>query len=115
MTQKNLSFSESLKDCKYPLKIVFTIDRQSNIHCLTVSYSESFPAIARYEEVPSDLTQAVLDLLPEFDISHKNKELSKRNLKNNGERKVKPIESTSGTNKQTKKTPKKVKFAKSLI
>ncbi|PSB07118.1 hypothetical protein C7B62_20840 [Pleurocapsa sp. CCALA 161] len=115
MTQENISLSESLKDCKYPLKIVFTIDRKKNIHCLTVSYSESFPAIARYEEVPNDLTQAVLDLLPEFDISHKNKELSKRNLRNNGERKVKPIESTSGTNKQTKKTPKKVKFAKSLI
>ncbi len=115
MTQKNISLSESLKDCKYPLKIVFTINRQENIHYLTVSYSESFPTIARYEEVPSDLTQAVLDLLPEFDIANKNKELSKRNLRNNGERKVKPIESTSGTKKQTKKTPKKVKFAKSLI
>ena len=115
MAQENISLSESLKDCKYPLKIVFSIDRKENIHCLTVSYSESFPAIARYEEVPNDLTQAVLDLLPEFDIFHKNKELSKRNLRNNGERKVKPIESNASTNKQTKKTPKKVKFAKSLI
>ena len=115
MAQENISLSESLKDCKYPLKIVFSIDRKENIHCLTVSYSESFPAIARYEEVPNDLTQAVLDLLPEFDIFHKNKELSKRNLRNNGERKVKPIESNAGTNKQTKKTNKKVKFAKSLI
>ncbi|NJO95039.1 MAG: hypothetical protein HC764_02400 [Pleurocapsa sp. CRU_1_2] len=108
MTQKNLSLSESLKDCKYPLKIVFTIDQQSNIHSLTVSYSESFPAIARYEEIPSDLTQAVLDLLPEFNISHKNKELSKRNLRNNGERKVKPIESTSGTKNKLRRPPKKL-------
>ncbi len=111
MKQQQSKLSEAVEDCKYPLKIAFTFDIQEQVFCLAIGYEGSFPSLAKYEQIPEDLNQAVLDLLVEFDIESQNKQLTKQNLKDNGNRKVEPVkESIKSKNKN-----KKVKFAKSLI
>ena len=113
MTQELHEFADLVKKCKHPLKITFIFDHQEQIFTLAISYEGVFPTIARYDKMPEDLNLAVLNLLPEFDVKDKNSQVTKQKLKDNGKRKVKPIESVK-TTKSSHKT-KKVKFAKSLI
>ncbi len=111
MKQQQIKLSEVVKTCKYPLKIAFTFDLQEQVFCLAIGYEGSFPALAKYKNIPEDLNQAVLDLLVEFDLESQNKQLTKQNLKNNGNRKVEPVKE----NIKPKNKNKKVRFAKSLI
>ena len=112
MSEPTSTLTDLIKECKHPLKVSFVFDTQEQIFTLAVGYEGVFPTIARYDRMPEDLNLAVLSLLSEFDVKDKNSQVTKQKLKDNGKRKVKPIENK--TTKTTKKT-KKVKFAKSLI
>ncbi|MGL4881932.1 MAG: hypothetical protein ACRC8K_12825 [Waterburya sp.] len=103
-----------IRDCKYPLQISFTLDVKEGVYLLSIGYLDTFPVIAKYQELPQDLHQAVLDLLPQFDIQAKNKELTQKALTNNGDRPVQSLTNTSNKPKRQAKT-KKVKFNRSLI
>lgn len=113
MSEPTSTLADAIKECKHPLKVSFVFDTQSQIFTLAVGYEGVFPTIARYDKMPEDLNLAVLSLLPEFDVQDKNSQVTKQKLKDNGKRKVKPIE--SGKSTKAKNKTKKVKFAKSLI
>jgi hypothetical protein len=113
MSESASTLADLIKECKHPLKITFIFDPLEQVFTLTISYDGAFPTIARYKKMPENLSQAVLNLLPEFDIQGKNSQLTKQKLQDNGKRKVKPIE--SGKNIKIQTRTKKVKFAKSLI
>ena len=112
MSEPTSTLADLIRECKHPLKISFVCEPLEQIFTLSVGYEGVFPTIARYDKMPEDLNLAVLSLLPEFDVKDKNSQVTKQKLKDDGKRKVKPIENK--TTKTTKKT-KKVKFAKSLI
>ena len=113
MSEPTSTLADLIKECKHPLKISFVCDPLEQIFTLAVGYEGVFPTIARYDKMPEDLNLAVAGLLPEFDVKDKNSQVTKQKLKDNGKRKVKPIESVK-TPKYSRKN-KKVKFAKSLI
>lgn len=115
MTGQKTDLSKLLEQCKYALKISFVFDKTQGLYHLAISYPNSFPTIIRFTELPPDLTQAVIDLLPEFDIPEKNKELSIQSLKDNGERQIKPVEDTKDTGEQIKKNSEETKICKSLF
>lgn len=111
MSQKKSQLKQLIQSCKYPLKVKFSFDYKDRVFCLSVGYENAFPVIAKYEDIPDDLDEAVLSLLLEFDVESKNKQLAKHSLKDSGEREVEPVNSAvRPTNKK-----KKVKFARSLI
>ena len=111
MNEANSELKQLVQSCKYPLKINFSFDWQQQVFCLAIGYENAFPVIAKYEKLPDNLSEAVSNLLLEFDIEAKNKQLAKQSLKDDGKRKVKPVEkSVRSTSKK-----KKVKFARSLI
>jgi hypothetical protein len=113
-TKTELELETLVRDCKYPLQICFTLDMKEGVYLLAICYLDTFPVIARYQELPQNLHQAVLDLLPQFNIQAKNKELTQKALTNNGDR---PVQSLSKTINQPKRQTqtKKVKFNRSLI
>ena len=113
MSEPTSTLADLIRECKHPLKISFVCEPLEQIFTLSVGYEGVFPTIARYDKMPEDLNLAVAGLLPEFDVRDKNSQVTKQKLKDNGKRKVKPIESGKST-KSSRKT-KKVKFAKSLI
>ena len=113
MSKPTSTLTDLIRECKHPLKVSFVFDTQEQIFTLAVGYEGVFPTIARYDKMPEDLNLAVLSLLPEFDVRDKNSQVTKQKLKDNGKRKVKPIEPVK-TTKYSQKN-KKVKFAKSLI
>ncbi len=114
MTQVQTDLAKSIQECKHALIISFTFDVKQEVYLLSLSYQGTFPVLARYKQIPQDLNQAVLDLLSQFDIQAKNKELTKKALQNDGNRKVKALTETTSTPKTRTKT-KKVRFKKSLL
>ena len=114
MTRTQTDLAKSIQECKYALVISFTFDVTQEVYLLSLGYQGTFPVIARYKQIPQDLNQAVLDLLDRFDIQAKNKELTKKALKNDGNRQVKALTETTSKPKTKTKT-KKVRFKKSLI
>ncbi len=113
MSELTSTLADLIRECKHPLKVSFIFNPQEQIFTLAVGYEGVFPTIARYDKMPEDFNLAVINLLPEFDVKDKNSQVTKQKLKNNGKRKVKPIE--SGKSTKTKNKTKKVKLAKSLI
>ena len=113
MSKPTSTLADLIKECKHPLKVSFVFDTQEQIFTLAVGYEGVLPTISRYDKMPEDLNLAVLGLLAEFDVRDKNSQVTKQKLRDNGKRKVKPIEPVKTTKPLTKN--KKVKFAKSLI
>lgn len=105
------ALDELTKECKYPLKITFTIDCQLNLYIFTVGYQNTFPVIAKYAELPSNLEETISDLIIQYDVLASNKKLDLQALKEGNNIRLKPV-----NNQQSNQSKlKKVKFSSGLI
>lgn len=105
------ALNELTKECKYPLKITFTIDCQLSLYIITLGYQNTLPAIAKYTEIPSNLEAAINDLIIQYDVLASNKKLDLQALKEGNNIRLKPV-----NNQQSNQSKiKKVKFSSGLI
>jgi hypothetical protein len=105
------ALKELTKECKYPLKITFTIDCQLNLYIFTVGYQNTLPIIAKHTEIPPDLEAAISDLIIQYDVLASNKKLDLQALKEGNNIRLKPV-----NNQQSNKSNiQKVKFSSGLI